>query len=177
MPAGRPARGGLFAAAAADGRGGSGEAYSARARTSTRRPVRAVKSATMDARQAKYSGNVQAGALAPHLCDEDIAFCYAVKVDALTLLGEFLEKQPKAKGTLRRGTKTEPRQADSPPALASAGISKKVSSVSQKLSRMKREAPSTARAAEVKVPKENRYPTPRRSAAVGRPARSSLPWQ
>jgi hypothetical protein len=65
---------------------------------------------------------------------ETIDYAHGVKVDAMTLLGEFLSRQEKQAGAPgkagpgkgKRGAKVEPR-LDAPPTLAEAGISKKES--------------------------------------------------
>lgn len=54
-----------------------------------------------------------------------------VKGDAR--LGEELEKLPKAKGQIRRGTKLEPREDDTAPTLQELGIDKKLSARSRRI--------------------------------------------
>jgi ParB family chromosome partitioning protein len=82
------------------------------------------------------------------LSEESIAYAHAVKIDAQTMLGEFLARQPKNKGASGSkpapgkltGTKREPVM-DATPTLASVGISKKESAEAQKLARIKVENP------------------------------------
>lgn len=77
------------------------------------------------------------------LSEEAIGYAVAVKVDAMTLLGEFLEGAEKNKGACGSrvtGTKREPVK-DTRATLAEVGVTKRESSESQKLARMKREAP------------------------------------
>lgn len=66
------------------------------------------------------------------LGEEASDLALSIKVEALRKLGEMLTATPKAKGEIRRGTKTEPRENE-PPTLAELGLSKKESAVAQKL--------------------------------------------
>src|SRR4051812_11336969 len=78
-----------------------------------------------------------------HLSEEIIRHAGAIKVDAMTLLGEFLrlpESKNKGggeKGVGRRGKQCgspeEPHSIDLPPTLAESGISKKESVIAQAL--------------------------------------------
>lgn len=74
---------------------------------------------------------------------ESIEYAHAVVVDATALLGDFLremEKNKGAKGSKVTGARREPVK-DTTPTLESAGITKKESSVAQRLSRLKEEEP------------------------------------
>jgi len=77
------------------------------------------------------------------LGNEAIQYAHEIKVDAETLLGEFLETSDKnsgAKGSIVSGNKRVPLK-DSAPTLADLGLTKKESSEAQMLARVKREAP------------------------------------
>ncbi len=77
------------------------------------------------------------------LSQESIDYAHGVKVDAMTLLGEFLERTPKnigANGSRFTGDKREPVK-DKTPTLADNGISKKESSLSQKLFKLSKSEP------------------------------------
>lgn len=63
----------------------------------------------------------------------------SVKIEALRKLGEMLQEAPKAKGELRRGAKSEPRETDAP-TLAELGLTKKESAVAQKLAALPEKA-------------------------------------
>ncbi len=74
------------------------------------------------------------------LSEEAIGYATAVKVDALTMMGEFLKVTPKAPPgrPLKNGSRVEPI---SPPTLAETGISKKASASAQALADLKVKAP------------------------------------
>jgi phage N-6-adenine-methyltransferase len=79
------------------------------------------------------------------LSQESIDYAHGVKVDAMTLLGQFLEHQPMSNGGDRAGKKplggSRKEPANPKPTLAENGISKKESSLSQKLFKMSKEQP------------------------------------
>lgn len=60
-----------------------------------------------------------------------IDFAHSIKIEALRKVGEMLKDTPKNSGTIRRGTKSEPR--DETPTLTDLGLDKKTSSIAQKL--------------------------------------------
>jgi hypothetical protein len=77
------------------------------------------------------------------LSDEIAEHAHAIKVDALTLMGEFLKSEPKnkgAKGSIITGAKRVPLK-DNRPRLRDAGISKKESSTAQTLATLKQSRP------------------------------------
>lgn len=88
---------------------------------------------------------------------ETIDYAHGIKVDAMTLLGEFLSRQEKNKGVRLNGkdsiggTKKEPPKKDVP-TLAQAGITKKESALSQKLHKLAKENPE--RHAAIRAAKE-----------------------
>src|SRR5262249_747728 len=71
------------------------------------------------------------------LGDAIITHATAMKIDALTMLGEFLKKSPTAPGgdgqrpRFRKGT-------ESPPTLAELGVTKKLAAASQALAELKK---------------------------------------
>lgn len=78
------------------------------------------------------------------LSEESIGYAHAVKIDAQTMLGEFLARQPKrggqhSKGGGSSGTKRVPLP-NAPPTLASVGISKRESADAQKLAKRGKKA-------------------------------------
>lgn len=87
-----------------------------------------------------------------HLGEEAEAIAVSIKVEALRKLGEMLKAAPKAKGELRRGTKSEPRETDAS-TLAELGLSKKESAVAQKLATLSEEAFEQVRDGHVTVAK------------------------
>ena len=112
--------------------------------------ARALLAAARDATDAKQVSDMACAAEVyakrQHLSEEVIRYATAVKVDAMTLMGEFLQATPKNKGAAAggkkdgpRGTYLEPR--DSNPTLASAGISKKESAEARALADLKKGAP------------------------------------
>lgn len=82
------------------------------------------------------------------LAEDVIAHATAIRVDAMTLMGEFLKAGEKNKGTAGQakgrdssgGSRMEPPEDDTP-TLAEIGISKKESSVSQRLVDVRDELP------------------------------------
>lgn len=88
------------------------------------------------------------------LADEAILSATAIKIDAMTLMGEFLTKAPKDAGG--RPAKTGPQSGpvSRPPTLATVGITKNESSDAQALAGMRDTAPDLydrVRAGEVSV--------------------------
>src|SRR5262245_3579595 len=79
------------------------------------------------------------------LSEEAIAYATAVKVDALTLMGEFLKAGPKNNGRPGpgRGKAGSPAAPafHQPPTLAELGIRKRESADAQALARLKEQAP------------------------------------
>jgi hypothetical protein len=78
------------------------------------------------------------------LSEETIKYAEEIRIDAMTLLGEFLKK-PGAKnkganGSRVTGNRQEPVR-DATPTLADLGISKKESSTAQTLADIKEQAP------------------------------------
>lgn len=76
-------------------------------------------------------------AMKAQLGQDAIDYAHAIKIDAERLLGGFLKAGPKNAGAAvegigKRGSTVEPR-CDAPPTLADLGLTKKVSSASQKL--------------------------------------------
>jgi site-specific DNA-methyltransferase (adenine-specific) len=90
------------------------------------------------------------------LPEEAIAYVTAVKVDATTLMGEYLKAGPKNEGHLKRGPVVPNRNHGElvpPPTLAELGISKKQSAQAQALATVKEKAPELhARIREGKAP-------------------------
>lgn len=76
------------------------------------------------------------------LSEEAIAYATAVRVDAMTLMGEFLKTAPKNQGAVpgKTGSKTKP-VLDPTPTLADHGIGKKESSDAQALAALKESEP------------------------------------
>lgn len=76
------------------------------------------------------------------LSEEAIAYATAVKVDAMTLMGEMLATAPKQAGARGVGPIGVPKEnSNQPPTLADNGISKKESSDAQALAAIKKQAP------------------------------------
>ena len=77
---------------------------------------------------------------------ETIDYAHGIKVDAMTLLGEFLSRQEMNKGVRMNGkdsiggAKKEPPKKEIP-TLAQSGITKKESALSQKLHKLSKENP------------------------------------
>jgi hypothetical protein len=87
-----------------------------------------------------------------HLSDEAIGRALSVKVDATRKLGEILKATPKAKGEIYRGSKMTPRE-NSAPTLEELGLSKKESSVAQKLADLPEEQFEQVRLGNVTIAK------------------------
>lgn len=68
--------------------------------------------------------------------EEAIGMAHRVKVDAMTMLGDYLRVNTKNHGRLKQGPVVPKRNCGEPPKLADVGISKKESSLAQKLSVM-----------------------------------------
>lgn len=83
------------------------------------------------------------------LGDEAINYATAIKVDAMTLMGEFLKAAPKNNGAAGRGEKGAKRGSlveppiDQPPTLAEVGIGRKESVTVQALAELKAKDPET----------------------------------
>jgi site-specific DNA-methyltransferase (adenine-specific) len=100
-----------------------------------------------DAGQAKQIADIaraaEVFARRQRLSEEAIEYATAVKIDARTMMGEFLKQAPKnqgANGSKVTGSKREPVK-DQTPTLADAGISKRESSDAQLLATAKEESP------------------------------------
>lgn len=76
------------------------------------------------------------------LSQKVIDYAHAVKVEAMTLLGEFLKIAPKANGGDAQRTRFH-KSTESPPTLAQSGIGKKESSAAQALANLKAADPET----------------------------------
>jgi ParB family chromosome partitioning protein len=78
------------------------------------------------------------------MSQESIDLAHAVRIDAMTLLGDFLSRQEKQSGARGTGSnqhkKVESRNG-TPPTIKDHGITKKESSLSQRLFKMSQEAP------------------------------------
>lgn len=82
------------------------------------------------------------------LSEEAIAYAHEIRIEAMTLLGEFLKAAPKnkgAKGSVVTGSRREPVK-DATPTLADSGITKKDSAAAQFLSDLHDKAPEKHRA-------------------------------
>jgi DNA modification methylase len=77
------------------------------------------------------------------LSQEAIGYATAVKVDAMTMMGEFLKAAPKNEGAKGIGTSAVPKKNHTPPTLASNGIGKKESADAQALAALKAADPQT----------------------------------
>lgn len=120
------------------------------------------------------------------LSEEAIAYATAVKVDAMTLMGEFLKEAEKNTGAAdgtpgpgrgKRGAEAEPRFS-APPTLADLGISKKESSAAQALAAIKEEAPDlheAARTGTIPVSKAAEEHRRRKGKAAAKEAREAAP--
>jgi hypothetical protein len=79
------------------------------------------------------------------LSEETIAYATAIKIDAMTLMGEFLQTAPKASGGEHGGRSRIDGSRKEPsiptPTLASLGIDKKESADAQALAALKHDAP------------------------------------
>jgi phage N-6-adenine-methyltransferase len=73
------------------------------------------------------------------LSQDSIDYAHAVKIDAMTLLGDFLRAQPKATGS--RNLAIPERNRPKCPTLRDSNITLKESALSQKLSRLAEEKP------------------------------------
>jgi hypothetical protein len=121
--------------------------------------VQRVESATLllaqakDAKDAKRVADLgraaEIYAQRQKLSEEAIANATAIKIDAMTLMGEFLRTAPKAIGTAGQGRpkiggsrKEPPKNIEEIASLSSAGISKKESSNGQFLARLKEQEPA-----------------------------------
>lgn len=122
------------------------------------------------------------------LGDECIAYAHAVKIDALTLLGEMLKVTPKnvgAKGSVVTGSKREPVK-DGTPTLAESGITKKESSAAQTLATIKasgnglhaeiREGKKTVAQAHREIQRDKKRQDLEEKAKAA-PASDELPWR
>lgn len=74
------------------------------------------------------------------LSEEAIASATALKIDAMTLMGEFLEQADKADGGDAQRTRFQ-KGTESPPTLRESGISKKESMHAQSLAKVKKSNP------------------------------------
>lgn len=115
-----------------------------------------------DPASAKHAMDMAAAmetfARAQKLGDESERYARGIKYAAEIKLGEILRAQPKATGAIgapgpgrgKRGSEQEPRFGDPPPTLASQGISKKLSSESQRLAELSDDAKRALARGEIK---------------------------
>lgn len=104
-----------------------------------------------------------------HMSEEAIDLALSVKIEALRRLGEILTATPKAKGVIRRGTKSAPRGTPTE-TLAELGLTKKDSAIAQKLFALPDEAFAQVREGHVTVAKAIAAVTAQKDAP---PARAS----
>jgi hypothetical protein len=111
-----------------------------------------ARNATDAKKVADLAHAVEVYARRQKYADEAIADAYAIKIDARTLMGEFLQAAPKNKGTAgqlkgagpgrgKTGSTKKVPPVSGPPTLADLGIDRKDSSEAQALATLKKEAP------------------------------------
>lgn len=108
-----------------------------------RRLLAEARDATDAKKVADLAHAAEVYARRQRLSEEVIGYATAVKVDALTLMGEFLKAAPKnkgANGVAFTGSRMEPVKDDTP-TLKESGISKKESSAAQALDTVKEANP------------------------------------
>jgi hypothetical protein len=116
--------------------------------------------------------------------EEVIKRATAIRVDALTLMGEFLKDGPKNKGTKGQlkgrsasgGAKREPPEK-SAPTLAELGIDKKESRVAQALATIKTAAPDAYEAIRSGQKPVSRAPGLARKEQPGAPPKGKSAWK
>lgn len=101
--------------------------------------ARALLAQCRDAKSAKKVADMAHAAAVyakrQKLSQESVEYAQAVKVDAMTLLGDFLRKQKKRTGGDAQRTRFR-KGSESPKALSEHGISFKESAISQRLSKL-----------------------------------------
>ena len=108
---------------------------------------------------ADYAHALEIYAKRQELSQDAIDYAHAVKVDAMTMMGEFLKTAEKrgpehSRGGGSSGSKREPLP-DAPPTLAALGMGKRESSDAQALVEIKEEAPDlhdAVRAGQMTIP-------------------------
>lgn len=101
-----------------------------------------AKDATGAKRVADMAHAAEVYAKRQRLSQDSIDYAHAIKIDAMTLLGDFLRSQPKNTGAKGIGKSVLPeRKRTQPPTLKASGISEKESAISQKLSIMAEKQP------------------------------------